>query len=488
VLRRRSAGPLLLLLVLGLAGAATARDHAATTGSVAHAFAFKVVEPGQAAAGTPFVAAPPSAADSGTAFALSAAPTGVASGAYSAAVQADSSERTGSAEAQSTVTALSLFDGELRADRIVATAQATATARTASGSVDQSSITNLTLGGQPLDVVPNGRIALGDWGYAVTLVRTETAGQAGTNGYHGTIVALDIHLSADHGGLPANTEIQVGYADAAAQASPPPPPATTTVVKPAPRVGRPRKHVKQPKAPEPNLKHPASITKAPPKNVHVKLSPEGYVFPVYGPCSFIDTFGAGRADVGWHHGDDLFAPLGAPILAVADGTVFMVGWNTIGGNRVWLKDEKGNEYYYAHLSAFSTLAVNGAHVKAGTVLGFVGNTGDAQGTPYHLHFEVHPKSLLKMGYDGVVDPTKWLQALVHAQDVAIPQHVAGGPQGPQDTATGTPSSPLPGAVLLQESDISSADGLDPASLRRVFEPAPFEGTITLSGGTPLDRG
>jgi len=165
----------------------------------------------------------------------------------------------------------------------------------------------------------------------------------------------------------------------------------------------------------------------------------------------------------------------------------MVGWNNIGGNRVWLKDEKGNEYYYAHLSAFSTLAVNGAHVRAGTVLGFVGNTGDAQGTPYHLHFEVHPKSLLKMGYDGVVDPTQWLQALVHAQDVAIPQHVAGGPNGPQETGT-TPSGPLPGAVLLQESDISSADGLDPASLRRVFEPAPFEGTITLSGGTPLDRG
>jgi murein DD-endopeptidase MepM/ murein hydrolase activator NlpD len=482
----RKGAAALLVLVLGLAGAAAARDRATTTGSVAHAFAIRVVEPNQAAGGTPGVAAPPSAADSGTAFSLAGATTAVASGAYSAAVQADSSERTGSAEAQSTITSLSLFDGELRADRIVATAQASATARTASGSVDQSSITNLTLAGQPLDVVPNGRIALGDWGYAVTLVRSETAGQTGTKGYHGTITALDVHLSADHGGLPAETEIQIGYADAAAQASPPPP-ATTTVAKPAPHVGKPRKQAKQPKAPEPNPEHPKSLTKAPPKNVHVTLSPEGYVFPVYGPCSFIDSFGAGRADVGWHHGDDLFAPLGAPLLAVADGTVFMVGWNNIGGNRVWLKDEKGNEYYYAHLSAFSTLAVNGAHVKAGTVLGFVGNTGDAQGTPYHLHFEVHPKSLLKMGYDGVVDPTKWLQALVHAQDVAIPQHVAGGPNGPQETGT-TPSGPLPGAVLLQESDISSADGLDPASLRRVFEPAPFEGTITLSGGTPLDRG
>ena len=92
----------------------------------------------------------------------------------------------------------------------------------------------------------------------------------------------------------------------------------------------------------------------------------------------------------WHHGDDIFAPLGAPILACADGIVFSVGWNDIGGNRLWLRDSQGNEFYYAHLSAFSPLAKNGALVKAGEVLGFVGNTGDAAGTPTHLHFEVHP--------------------------------------------------------------------------------------------------
>ena len=61
----------------------------------------------------------------------------------------------------------------------------------------------------------------------------------------------------------------------------------------------------------------------------------GYVFPVYGPASFGDTFGAPRGDVsgGWHHGEDIFAPLGTPLLAVADGTVFSVGWNDIGGWR-----------------------------------------------------------------------------------------------------------------------------------------------------------
>ena len=108
-----------------------------------------------------------------------------------------------------------------------------------------------------------------------------------------------------------------------------------------------------------------------PPQITPKLTAGGYVFPVYGPSSFTDTFGAFRGDVsgGWHHGDDIFAPLGAPILAVATGTVFSVGWNEIGGNRLWLRDGQGNLFYYAHLSAFSPLAVNGRRVDAGDVLG-----------------------------------------------------------------------------------------------------------------------
>ena len=132
------------------------------------------------------------------------------------------------------------------------------------------------------------------------------------------------------------------------------------------------------------------------KNASETLTAGGYVFPVYGPSSFSDTFGAARGDLssGWHHGDDIFAPLGAPVLAVASGTVFSVGWNVIGGNRLWLRDGQGNLFYYAQLSAFTPLAVNCSRVNAGAVLGFVGNTGDAQGTPFHLHFEVHPVGLL----------------------------------------------------------------------------------------------
>ena len=150
------------------------------------------------------------------------------------------------------------------------------------------------------------------------------------------------------------------------------------------------------------------------------------MFPVYGPSSFSDTFGAARGDIasGWHHGDDIFGQLGEPLLAVADGTVFSVGWNDIGGYRLWLRDHAGNEFYYAHLSAYSPFAVNGNQVKAGTVLGFLGNTGDASTTPYHLHFEIHPVGLLYLGYDGAVNPTSYLTAWQHLQDIDFAQ-VAG---------------------------------------------------------------
>src|SRR2546422_2396266 len=74
------------------------------------------------------------------------------------------------------------------------------------------------------------------------------------------------------------------------------------------------------------------------------------VFPVYGPAAYGDTFGAPRGDVsgGWHHGDDIFAPLGAPILAVATGTVFSVGWNEVGGWRLLLRERGGDAIFFAH--------------------------------------------------------------------------------------------------------------------------------------------
>ncbi len=321
-------------------------------------------------------------------------------------------------------------------------------------------------------MAPNGRVALADWGYLDTLIEgTNTgAGPGGGQSFHGFATAVDVHLTAAHGGLPAGSEIQIGYAEANVTAPAPP------RLKPVQR--HPSKQQPNgPHAPRPSHARGGGPLLPGPSNLLPRLTAGGYVFPVYGPVSFSDTFGAFRGDVpgNWHHGDDIFAPLGAPILACAEGTVFSVGWNEVGGNRLWLRDTRGNEFYYAHLSAFSPLAMNGRQVKAGEVLGFVGNTGDAAGTPTHLHFEVHPASLLFMGYDGAVNPTSYLTAWQHLQDVRF-QNVAGW----VPAAAVSDPAPKPAAILLQVSDISAASGLDPGSLQRAIAArAPGEGDQAL---------
>ncbi|MFN8121130.1 MAG: peptidoglycan DD-metalloendopeptidase family protein [Thermoleophilia bacterium] len=115
-----------------------------------------------------------------------------------------------------------------------------------------------------------------------------------------------------------------------------------------------------------------------------------HVFPVQGGASYSDDWMAARAGGRVHQGIDLFKSTGTPLVAVADGTIFRVGWNTLGGWRLWLRDRAGTEFYYAHMSAYSEAAKEGATVTQGTVIGYMGTSGDAQGTPPHLHFEIHP--------------------------------------------------------------------------------------------------
>src|SRR5207245_8445103 len=176
----------------------------------------------------------------------------------------------------------------------------------------------------------------------------------------GAGVERDVKLTAEHGGLPAGSEIQVGAVDVAVQTAPPVAPVTATsptdttpTIDESPTVGD---------SPKDRMSK-SGQAKPQPLTVQPKLTAGRYVFPVYGPSSYIDTFGAFRADVSYHHGDDIFGQLGQPLVAVADGTVFSVGWNKVGGNRLWLLDGQGNQFYYAPLSAFSTAAVTGTRAK-----------------------------------------------------------------------------------------------------------------------------
>ena len=384
----------------------------------------------------------------------------------------------GTAAVVAEVTKLSLFGGEITADDVRGSVSSSGT----TGDLADSTVSNLVVLGQPVTVAANTKVTLADWGYGLLLSQSTKQGPAASPSWRGMVTALDVHLNVDHGGLTAGTEIRIGFADAYARPSAAPATTTTHAAAPPP-APRPHTAQKRPqaqrsvgagvRAADTRRSTPKRVGRGPlvlaPPDVTPKLTANRYVFPVYGPSAYGDTFGAPRGDVpgGWHHGDDIFAPLGAPILAAADGTVFSVGWNDIGGYRLWLRDSGGNEFYYAHLSAYTTLAVNGRHVKAGQVLGFVGNTGDAQGTPFHLHFEVHPVSLLFLGYNGAVDPTKYLNAWKRLEDIRILPAIPFAPP-----AAGVSSAPTPGAILLESTDISTANGLDPGSLTRAMNATP----------------
>jgi hypothetical protein len=159
-----------------------------------------------------------------------------------------------------------------------------------------------------------------------------------------------------------------------------------------------------------------------PLEVTPPLGQGAYVFPVVGVSGYGDSYGAFRGDVRgkWHHGDDIFAPLGAPVVAVANGTINRVGWHEVGGWRLWVRDAAADEFYYAHLSGYAPGIFHSRYVRAGDVLGFVGNTGDAFTGASHLHFEVHPHQLLRLNYDGAVDPTTYLDSWPHMRSVQAP--------------------------------------------------------------------
>ena len=113
-------------------------------------------------------------------------------------------------------------------------------------------------------------------------------------------------------------------------------------------------------------------------------------FPVHGhdTTAIRSWFGDPRSGgAREHHGVDIFAPRGTPVIAVAKGTVRSTRPNNLGGLVVWLRDELGRSLYYAHLD--SQAVRRGDLVEVGDTLGFVGNSGNARTTPPHLHFGMY---------------------------------------------------------------------------------------------------
>jgi LysM repeat protein len=106
--------------------------------------------------------------------------------------------------------------------------------------------------------------------------------------------------------------------------------------------------------------------------------------PVPG-ATFVNDWGFPRSGGRAHSGTDLFAPAGTPVLAPAAGVVSF-GTGTIGGRQFRLRADDGTLYLGSHMQDFGT----SGQVGAGTVIGYVGATGNAAGGRPHLHFEVRP--------------------------------------------------------------------------------------------------
>ena len=360
---------------------------------------------------------------------------------------------------------VSLFNGEIVAGKVTASVSAGASARSAGAETKASEVQGLRALGRDIASAA-GNASLDDWGTLTVLSSDSGSRKAGPPGAQASATALRIRLSADHGGLPAGSEIVIGSAQAISVANlsaPPRPPTSNDPDRPTTSDGRPDR---LPRAPEPDVG--GEVAGGPVKvapEVAAKLSFGGYVFPIYGTASFGDSFGGPRPNVpgGWHHGEDIFAAAGTPLLAVADGTLHTIGFTKIGGYRVWLRDTQGNEFYYAHLSAYSPLAVEGRSVQAGDVIGFVGDTGDAEGGSPHLHFEIHPAAMAGLGYDGVVAPYSILLAWRRADDISFSAGRIFVPTGP-----GSVTLPPPGAVLLEADDIASTSGLVPGALEKAL--------------------
>lgn len=102
-----------------------------------------------------------------------------------------------------------------------------------------------------------------------------------------------------------------------------------------------------------------------------------------------NTWHAARGNDRLHEGQDIFAPQGTPILSATEGYIVRIGENSLGGQTVWVMGAGGRSYYYAHLDTYAPGIAVGDHVTNKAVLGYVGTTGNAAGTPPHLHFGVY---------------------------------------------------------------------------------------------------
>ncbi len=101
-----------------------------------------------------------------------------------------------------------------------------------------------------------------------------------------------------------------------------------------------------------------------------------------------DTWGGARSEGRRHEGIDIFAPRNTPIKATTQGVVSKVGDDRLGGKVVVIVGPGGAGHYYAHLEDYADISPN-QWIEAGDTVGYVGDSGNAKGTPPHVHYGVY---------------------------------------------------------------------------------------------------
>lgn len=185
-------------------------------------------------------------------------------------------------------------------------------------------------------------------------------------------------------------------------------------------------------------------------------------FPVAGPAHFSDDWGAPRfvPDFHYHEGVDVFAAPGTPVIASADGVITRVHRNTtISGNGLRLTAPDGTYFVYSHLDGFAPGLYEGKNVGLGEVIGYVGSTGNAEGGPPHLHYEIHP-------YGGAAVPPVPYLDLWLANALAVARSLGG----------------LLGASVSVTSPFSTLDG-EWVTVVEVGPPLDYSLTAAVAGET-----
>lgn len=129
-----------------------------------------------------------------------------------------------------------------------------------------------------------------------------------------------------------------------------------------------------------------------------------------------NTWHAPRGTNRLHEGQDIFAPRGTPAYSATRGYIYNIGQNGLGGQTVSVIGAGGRVYYYAHFDSYAPGIAEGDYVTPQTVLGYVGTTGNAQGTPPHLHFGVYTAT-------GAINPLPLLTDRTDTKNTNMPEAV-----------------------------------------------------------------